>query len=62
MDTREKPADSGQPKQFLVKCNGCSFERTTAGREEVTQIGNDHRRETGHELVALEVPPSIGSS
>ncbi|AEH38069.1 hypothetical protein [Halopiger xanaduensis] len=46
-------------KQFLVRCESCSFERSTDGREEATRLGNIHHRETGHEIVALEVPPSV---
>ncbi|WP_049890829.1 hypothetical protein [Natrinema versiforme] len=46
-------------KRFLVDCDSCSYERTADGREEATRIGADHRRATGHELVALEVPQSV---
>lgn len=46
-------------KRFFVKCDGCSFEQRVTGRDEATQIGTAHRHETGHDLVAVEVPPSF---
>lgn len=50
------------PRQYLVKCETCSFERRAEGRDEAAAIADDHRRETRHDVVALEVPPSIGSA
>lgn len=61
MATKETGRGGSESKRFLVQCDSCSFERSATGREDVTQIGNAHRRETGHELVALELPPSIES-
>ncbi|WP_408958027.1 hypothetical protein [Natrinema sp. 74] len=58
MATNETRSTRTGPKRFLVQCDGCSFERPADGREEATQVGTDHRRETGHELVAVELPPS----
>ena len=49
----------GELKQFLVQCEGCSFEHGADDRDEAMAIGSDHRRETQHEVVALEVPPSL---
>ena len=49
----------GGLKQYLVQCEGCSFERAAADRDEAMAIGSDHQRETRHEVVALEVPPSL---
>lgn len=60
MSTKNAGTDRGETKRFLVKCDGCSYERPADGRTEATRIGNEHRRETGHELVALELPPSVG--
>ena len=62
MATNERATEKGDRKRFLVKCDGCPFERTTDGREEARRTGSDHQRETGHELIALEVPPSATSS
>ncbi|WP_254764698.1 hypothetical protein [Natrinema marinum] len=60
------PTESGSAqtdaKRFLVQCDGCSFERSADGREEATRIGTHHRRETGHEIVAVELPPSADSA
>ncbi|RKD95919.1 hypothetical protein [Halopiger aswanensis] len=55
----EQGETGDETKQFLVKCESCSFERSTDGREEATRLGNVHHRETGHEIVAVEVPPSV---
>lgn len=62
MGTTGKAPEQGESTPYLVKCDVCSFERTVDGRDEATRVGNDHRRETGHDIVALEVPPSIGSA
>lgn len=62
MAVRENDSDRGATKQFLVACDGCSFERAATGREEAERIGDSHRGETGHDLVALEVPPSRRSA
>lgn len=59
MATKETGTSGGDTKRFLVDCNVCSYERAATGRDEATQIGTDHRKETGHELVAVELPPSI---
>lgn len=55
----ERDGTEDESKQFLVKCESCSFERATDGREEATRLGNVHHRKTGHEIVAVEVPPSV---
>lgn len=60
--TDPHPTDQNAPRQYLVKCEVCSFERATDGRDEAAKIGNSHHRETRHEVIAVEVPPSIGSS
>ncbi|SEP84596.1 hypothetical protein [Natrinema salaciae] len=58
MTTKETAPGGGEGKRYLVDCNGCSYERAATGRDEATRIGTDHRRETGHELVAIELPPT----
>lgn len=58
MATNETTPGREATKRFLVTCDGCSYERSATGRAEATRLGDDHRRETGHELVALEVPAS----
>ena len=58
MATKETAPPHEETKRFLVECDVCSYERSADGRDEATRIGNAHRRETGHELVALELPPS----
>lgn len=50
-----------ETKRYLVKCDGCSFERTADGHDEAVRIGNAHRQETEHELVAVEMPRSTAS-
>lgn len=62
MVTTGKAPDAGETRRYLVECDGCEFERTVEGRDGVTRVGNAHRRETGHELVAVELPRSVGSS
>lgn len=62
MALKEAAPERGEARQFIVKCDGCSFERTAEGRDEATEIGNGHGRETGHELVAVEFPSSVESS
>ncbi|WP_226479358.1 hypothetical protein [Natrinema amylolyticum] len=62
MTPNETAPARGETKQFLVACDGCSYERPADGREEATRIGSDHRRETGHDLVAIELPPSVGDA
>jgi hypothetical protein len=62
MATNETTDDDGTGKRFLVKCDACSYERAADGREEATRLGIDHRRETGHDPIAVEVPPSIGAA
>lgn len=59
MATNETAPGSQERKRFIVECNGCGYERSADGRDEATRIGTDHRRETGHELVAIELPPMI---
>ncbi len=62
MATNQATAGRDEAKRFLVTCDDCAYERPAAGRAEATRLGDDHRRETGHELVALEVPASsVGS-
>ncbi|RKD94972.1 hypothetical protein [Halopiger aswanensis] len=61
MLTNKSPSDGETTQRFLVTCDGCSFERTADGRENAAAIGDDHRRETRHDVVALEVPPSLGA-
>ena len=60
MATKQTSSDRGETKQFLVQCDECSYEEAATGRAEATQLGADHRQATGHELVALELPPSAG--
>lgn len=62
MLTNESAPHGGKTRQYLVKCEGCSFEHPTDERDDAARIGTDHHRETGHEVVAVEVPPSIGSA
>lgn len=58
MVTKKTSSDRKETKQFVVNCNDCSFERTADGRDEAAHVGDGHRRETGHTLVAIEAPPS----
>ena len=62
MPVKEQAPGQGETRRFLVKCDGCSFERPADGRDKATEIGNGHRQETGHELVAVEFPASVTSS
>lgn len=62
MSTNRKPPDQGATKKFLVECDGCFFEQPAEGRDEAAKIGNDHHHETGHEVVAVEMPPSTAFS
>lgn len=57
---RESTDSEGETKRYLVNCETCAFEHTADGRERATVIGTDHQEETKHEVVALEVPPSLG--
>jgi len=59
MPLKEQAPGQGESRRFLVKCDGCSFEQSAEGRDEATEVGDGHRRETGHELVAVEFPPSV---
>ena len=60
MLTNREPTDrEGDVTQYLVQCEGCSFEHAADDRDEAMAIGSDHQRETRHEVVALEVPPSL---
>lgn len=59
MATKETVPRRGETKRFRVSCDNCSYERSAEGRAEATRLGTTHRRETGHEIVALEVPPSV---
>ena len=61
-DGESTETEHDAPRQYLVKCEGCSFERSVEGRDEAAAIGDDHRRATDHDVIAVEVPPSIGSS
>lgn len=61
MATKETAPGRGD-KRFLVECDGCGYEQAVDSRAEATRVGSDHRRETGHEVVAVELPPSIGPS
>lgn len=62
MVARGKAPDRGETKRYLVECDECDFERTVEGRDGATRVGDDHRRATGHEIVAVELPPSVGST
>lgn len=60
---KEPPVAEGeQSKQYLVDCEVCPFEQMAEGRDKAKQVGTHHRLETGHELVAVEFPRSIGRS
>ena len=59
MAITESDPGQGETRRFLVECEGCSFERAATGRDEAERIGDAHRGETGHNLVALELPPSM---
>ena len=61
MFTNESTPERGESKQYLVQCDGCSFERPAAGRDAATTIGTSHRQETRHDVVVVEVPPSMHS-
>ncbi|OVE84530.1 hypothetical protein [Natronolimnobius baerhuensis] len=62
MFTDGDPTEQTTPRQYLVKCDGCSFEQSADGRDEAATIGNGHHRETNHDVIAVEVPPSVTSS
>ncbi len=62
MATNDTGPARTESKRFLVQCDGCSFERSANGRDEATEVGADHRQETGHEIVAVELPPSVDSA
>ncbi|MDQ2049280.1 hypothetical protein RBH26_02160 [Natronolimnohabitans sp. A-GB9] len=59
---REPTDPDDETKRYLVKCETCAFEHTVDGRDEATVIGSDHQTETRHDVVAVEVPPSLGRS
>ncbi len=59
MLTNREPTETDGLKQFLVQCEGCSFEHAADDRDEAMAIGTDHQQETRHEVVALEVPPAL---
>ena len=61
MAIKNTDSDHGGSKTFLLNCDECAFERTVTGRERATRVGASHRRETDHELVAVEVPLRIES-
>jgi hypothetical protein len=44
-------------KRFQVECSGCSFEQKIEGRVTAGKVARDHREETGHDVVAVELPP-----
>lgn len=44
-------------KRFHVECSACSFEREIEGRVTAGKVAHDHREETGHDVVAVELPP-----
>lgn len=58
MALREEASDQRERKQYLMACDGCSLDQTVDGREEVEQVADAHRRETGHEIVVVEWPRS----
>lgn len=58
MATKEVAPVRGETKRFLVDCDCCSYERSVDDRDEAMRIGTDHRLETGHEVVAVELPRS----
>ncbi|NGM69642.1 hypothetical protein G6M89_11600 [Natronolimnobius sp. AArcel1] len=62
MFTDKESAEQEPPRQYLVKCDGCAFEQSVDGRDEAATVGNDHRRKTEHDVIAVEMPPSVGSS
>ena len=59
LTNREPTDDDGGLKRFLVQCEGCAFEQAVTDRDEAMAVGSDHKEETRHEVVALEVPPSL---
>jgi hypothetical protein len=57
--------DAARPdetKQFLVSCEDCPFERTVGGSVDASRIGGSHRRQTDHDVVAVELPRQAGGS
>ena len=60
MVTGNEATDSEATRRYLVECEACPFERTVEGREQATRVGDRHRWETSHELVALELPRATG--
>lgn len=43
-------------KQFKVACDECPFESDVEARDRAEAIAREHHTETGHDIVALEVP------
>lgn len=62
MFTDGESAEQEVPRRYLVTCDGCAFEQSADGREEATAVGTDHRQETHHDVIAVEMPRSVDSS
>lgn len=59
MLTHGDGSESGEETTYLIHCDGCSFAETAAGRDEAVRIGHAHQRETDHDVVAVEAPPTV---
>lgn len=46
-------------KQFQVECDDCPFERAVEGRERAEGTAQDHTADTGHDVLVVELPPTL---
>lgn len=44
------------PRQFQVSCDDCPFEQEAPSREAAEDSARRHRDQTGHDIVAVELP------
>lgn len=58
-DRRARPGSTDETRQYLVECDDCSFEATADGRDRAAQTARQHLADTGHDVVAVEVPPDL---
>lgn len=58
-DRRASVGISDATTAYLVECDGCEFETAVDGRDEAARTAQDHLDATGHEVVAVEMPPHV---
>lgn len=44
------------PKPYMATCDDCPFERATATRAKAAAVARRHLDETGHDVLAVEMP------